>query len=115
MKDPQEKEAIRARLLAMVMKSVVDMSAHDVQEVAQFVDIVEHNGGCDTPAENFIADLVFRHYFMGGITPDVVHERLEDPEESFQLEFDSAVDIARRFNAQYAAVLAAPPADQPAQ
>ena len=85
---PEDKEALRARFLGGIMKSLETMCETRLQQAAQFVDLCEHNQGCITPAENFIADLMLSHYFFGGLIPDEVKDNLEGP-EGFEAPFIS--------------------------
>jgi hypothetical protein len=93
---PEHQEAARTKLLAMAFNSITKMSIAHLQRVAQFVDICENNTGCTTPAEEFINDLVMRHYIYS-LTPDDVAEDLE----SFRKNFNDAVETTQYFTAQY--------------
>jgi hypothetical protein len=55
--------------------------------------IHDRDRGCITPAEEFITDLVGDYGYRGGITPELVEDRLK----RFRDDFTDAVDVARRF------------------
>jgi hypothetical protein len=94
----RQAENARAALLAMILKSINEMDAN-LQTVAQFVEICENYSGTTTPAESFIVDLVTRHYYSA-LTPEDALEAIESP-DGFRINFDDAVELAKRFNAQY--------------
>ena len=99
---PEQRETLRVRFLAMILKAIAEMDIHSLQSVAQLTDMVENEQGCSTPAENLVHGLVATHYLYGGITPETVAREL-DPEntDGFRLNFDEAVDVTRRFSATY--------------
>lgn len=99
-----EKDALRVRLLAMIVESLVDRSALRLQEIARFIDIAEHDRGCTTPAEEFITRLV-SHYHDFGLTPDYALDALEG-EDGFRRGFGEAMETTQRFLATYPDALA---------
>jgi hypothetical protein len=104
---PEDKEALRARFLGGIMKSLETMCETRLQQAAQFVDLCEHNQGCITPAENFIADLMLSHYFFGGLIPDEVKNNLEGP-DGFEANFAEFIDRSKHFQAMYPNTLCPP-------
>lgn len=102
----QEEAALSSALLAQIHKAIVEMPASQLQDIAQFVDLMEHNYGCASPAETFIRSLVNTHY-THGLTPEEVATHL-DPENSdgFRYNFDEAIEIARRIRRTYSQLVA---------
>ena len=103
---PEQRETLRVRFLAMILKAIAEMNVYSLQEVAQLTDMAENNQGCPTPAENLITGLAGTHYLYGGITPETLVREL-DPEntDGFRLNFDDAVDVTRRFSATYPEII----------
>ncbi|MCC6861664.1 MAG: hypothetical protein IT158_24050 [Bryobacterales bacterium] len=97
----EEQEAAEYdRLLGDVVCRLTELRLHDLREVENFVDIVEHETGCNTPAEEFITDLVRYHCCRdggNGLTPDDVRQHLEE----FERNFWDEVEAARRFAKRY--------------
>ncbi|MCL4852242.1 MAG: hypothetical protein KJZ78_12785 [Bryobacteraceae bacterium] len=93
------REDFREKLLNLIEDSISEMDTSDLQEVAQFIDIVENDRGCTTPAEEFIKNLVFGHYARPGegLTPKIARAELE----TFREHFADAVEITKRFNRIY--------------
>jgi hypothetical protein len=92
-------ENARAMLLAMILKSISEKDAPRLQTVARFVEIAENDCGTVTPAENFIVDLVDRHFY-DGLTPEDALAEIEGS-SGFRINFNEAVELAKRFNTQY--------------
>jgi hypothetical protein len=103
----EEEVALSASLAAMIHKGIAQMRPFQLQEVAQFIDLVLHDQGCTTPAEAFITDLVSDHYAYGGITPERVAEQLDpDNSDGFRFNFVEAIEVARRMRAIYPKLVA---------
>lgn len=100
--NPEQQESARAALSTMILKSVAKMPALRTLDVARAVDMIEHDQGCSTPAENFVTGLLAAHYLFGGITPETVVREL-DPEniDGFRVNFGDAIEVAKRLNATY--------------
>jgi len=101
--DSEQEEAVRTALLAAILKSALAAPACQLQQIAQFVEITERDGGCTTPAEEFITSLV-ADYFREGLTPELVTERMEGS-DGFCTTFADAVDLTRRFIAAYPEII----------
>lgn len=82
-----------ARLAEWISKRLGDINASDLQTIARFVDIVEHDHGCNTPSEEFIAGLVDHHYIRH-LTPEAVIQRMPE----FIANMRAAVSIRKRFH-----------------
>jgi hypothetical protein len=102
----QEEAAIRGRLLDLIQRSIAEMCTSGIQNVARFIDAIEHSYGSITPAEKLIDDIVRHHYEWGGITPEFLRDQL-DPEnhDGFEYNFGDAIDIAKRMAATYRTLL----------
>jgi len=100
--EEESQRVVRDRLLAFITERVAAMSGHKLQDVARFITLTNNDQGCVTPAEQFIGSLVTGH-FLYGLTPKNAAEELED----FRLNFEDALNIARRFNTTYARMLQA--------
>src|SRR5689334_3334386 len=58
-------DQLSAELKAYICRGVAGLDLYDLQNVARFVDIVQNESGCNTPAESFIMKLVGYHYGRG--------------------------------------------------
>jgi hypothetical protein len=100
--------------LARACKSVARLDANSLQDVAQFIDAVEHNSGCITPAENFIVAVLNHHYQFGGLTPGEAIWEIENP-DGFRINFEEALSTAKSFSAVYPQLVNAHQAPDSAQ
>jgi hypothetical protein len=98
----EQRAKLRVRLVDLITKSLADMSAVGVQDVAQFVYIEKGARGFITPAEEFIVGLV-RHHYVRALTPEDVVQDVDN----FRDDFDTDIDVARRFNSMYPELVAA--------
>lgn len=89
-------ETEEAKLRTALAEAVRKMSPCRLQELARFVQIMENDHGCSTPAENLITTLVLKHC-LRGLTPESVEEELAE----FRTDFNDAVRAAKQFNSQY--------------
>lgn len=103
--DHKDDEGFREKLLNLIEDSISEMNTSDLQQVAQFIDIVENDHGCTTPAEEFITSLIFGHYARAGkgLTPKIARSELQ----IFCEHFAAAVEITKRFNHTYSAIVKA--------
>jgi hypothetical protein len=92
----EQKEEVHHALLTELLFRLIAKPAHSLQEVLHYVEILETDSGCDTPAENFITKLVMVHTIRG-LTPDDVAHDLEE----FRLNFDDMAIAASEFTARY--------------
>lgn len=99
----RDDEALRGQLLTLIADSISQMSNSKLQEVARFIDLVENDQGCATPAEELITGLVNNHYWCGGLTPAIVEHELEEFRESFE----DAVRAAKRLQQMHPGLLTA--------
>lgn len=108
--NPEQQESARVALSAMILHSLAEMPALRIVDVARAVDIIEHDQGCSTPAENFVTGLLAAHYLYGGITPETVVREL-DPEntDGFRVNFGDAIEVAKRLNATYPELMSQKP------
>jgi hypothetical protein len=99
---PEAEAEVRNALLAMILDWAHEAPAHKLQDIAAFMEILDNNTGCTSPAEEFIATLVSHHVIYGdAITPDIVANKLTE----FRDDFESAIAVARRVAGQYPNVL----------
>lgn len=91
-----QQEIIRARILSRIMKSLIEMSTGQLQDVAIFIAIHEHEQGCVTPFEQLVVSLV-NHYGWRTNTPEAV----EGLVESFRTEFAEAIQTAKYIHSRY--------------
>jgi hypothetical protein len=98
--NPEQREQARVALLATIQESIAGLHTCRLQDVAQFVDIVENDAGCTTPAESFITSIVNDHYREEGLTPELAAWEIERP-DGFRISFRDAIDTGKRFNAMY--------------
>lgn len=97
-----EEEAFRREFTDLITNAISGAGSLFLQEVAQFIDIAEHDRGCATPAEEFITSMVSSHYRNGGLTPDVVAKEIDpDNVDGFYENFKSLLDERRQFDAIY--------------
>ena len=68
----------------------------EINLVTWFAEMDEARCGCNTPAEEFISNLVMHHHHRG-LTPDEATECLKE----FREDFDSMMKGAREFIAKY--------------
>jgi hypothetical protein len=92
----QQDEEVHDALLAQLLQRFAAKSTRGLQDVLWYVEILETDSGCDTPAENFITQLVMVHA-LRGLTPDDVDHDLKD----FRLNFDDMAIAAAEFTARY--------------
>jgi hypothetical protein len=92
----EDKAALGRALMERIRTVIAEMSVLSLQEVAQFVDLVEHEAGGLTPAEEFIRGILLHHY-VRGLTPKDVADQLA----TFREDFESALSRARRFALRY--------------
>jgi hypothetical protein len=102
----QAEAAIRGRLLDLIQRGLAEMCTSGIQNVARFIDAIEHSYGNITPAEKLIDDIVRHHYEWGGITPEFLRDQL-DPEnhDGFVYNFGDAINIAKRMAVTYHALV----------
>jgi hypothetical protein len=97
-----EEHALQIELSDLIGDTICDMPSGCLQEVARFIDIVKHNRGCATPAEQFITKMVALHYANGGLTPDDVAREIDPGSpEGFRADFESLLDERRHFDLIY--------------
>jgi hypothetical protein len=94
---PQQSELVtRANLMNKIQESLAEMPIVYVQNVAEFVTIMERYQGCTSPAENFIVTLV-EMYAWGHATPEEAELKLED----FRSDFEHAIKTTRFMISRY--------------
>ena len=99
--DKDTSEAFRAPLTNWILQKLGDMHTLNIQRVAQFIEIVEHDSGSATPAEEFITGLVTL-YAYHGLTPNDAECSLEN----FRDNFDVAIKVAKWMQLKYPSLLA---------
>ena len=93
---PEQEREVRAALLARLQQQLAGMETCQMQSITWYVDVVEADRGCDTPAQDFITTLVL-HNYVRPLIPDNAARLLEE----FRKNFDCMVDAARIFSAKY--------------
>jgi hypothetical protein len=97
-----EEEAFQREFTDLITNAISGAGSLFLQEVAQFIDIAEHDRGCATPAEEFITSMVSSHYRNGGLTPDMVAKEIDpDNVDGFYENFKCLLDERRQFDAIY--------------
>ena len=93
---PEQEQEVRAALLSRLQQQLAGMETCQMQSITWYVDVVEADRGCDTPAQDFITTLVL-HNYVRPLIPDNAARLLEE----FRKNFDCMVDAARIFSAKY--------------
>jgi hypothetical protein len=93
---PKQEQEVRKALLSLLHRRLDGMSACTLRSLVWYADIEDADGGCFTPAEDFITRLVLHHH-VRALTPDDATNHLE----TFRENFDSVVEGARNFSAMY--------------
>jgi hypothetical protein len=107
---PEMASTLRGALISYIMRHVTELDWLDnIQRVAQFVHVVSNYGGCTTPAQTFLVDMVDAHYRYGGLTPEIVARQL-DPEntDGFSMNFEEQLENAKGFLHRYPRLMAQP-------
>ncbi len=84
-----------------VTYSITVVSDHEVKFLEQAIAIYRSNGGCTTPIENFICGLVTNH----SVRPMTPKEIRDDMEQELDRDFADAIGIAKKFLAEYPALV----------
>ena len=81
----------------LVGPEVQELSETTYRELLTCLQILEANGGCTTPFEDFFSSLISLYEVMTDeglpVSPDMAQTKLEE----FEREYQDAMDIARRF------------------
>jgi|ERR1017187_6123156 hypothetical protein len=93
---PEQEQEVYGALLSRLHGRLNSMSIWEVRSLLWYADIEEADGGCGTPAEDFITSLVL-HQAVRPLTPDDAASKLEE----FRENFDDMASAARVFAARY--------------
>lgn len=85
-------ENLRTALIAEVAAAVLRLGLIDLRRLVLFVEVLEKYKGFTTPAEEFIANILF-DYERNNLTPDSAHEAIKTFTENYQ----DAIAIAKNF------------------
>ncbi len=96
--EQREKREYREALVEIVNRLHELNYRWNAQRLLAALDaILIDEGGCITPAESFVLDLLGTYHFHHGLTPDDVEQNLEE----FRENFTDAVKVARYMAERY--------------
>ncbi len=95
---PDKETALRLRLTDRIKERLRSLtSALELQEVAQFLEVMERNRGCTTPAETFIIGLLGSHFREEGLDLSDIEWHLRE----FKTSSEGIEDLLGYFGEMY--------------
>jgi hypothetical protein len=103
MKEPEQMAAFGRclvdRITAVIFDQIQFEELHDLivlQQIAQSIDLITKNRGCETAAEELVSRLIGDHYCRP-LTPEDVARAVEDFKDSFESSLEAARYFARLY------------------